>query len=446
MISHLGASEVVASLASGLKLTDSLHLVVALAAMAAVLFWRHSRRLVHLLTGVLVVDLVVFSIFTSTGLVGGPGPRESSRSTAVALLGTKGRFALVGNGAARTGVYRVLGEPNMNVFTGLDSVQGYGALISTLYDNVTGTHPQATLNACHLADGTFTQLRLDAIAISTSELAADTQLAKVVPPTCVPEATTPSTRRYFGQLLSVASISIGGAHGHYLSKGAITVQLLNGNGVPFGRVYTLKYPKGSITKVQVAGFGLPGTQRAAGFVVSSSAGVNVGDAVVTTQSGSSFRLDTNFQLAVSSSSWRLTSTEDGFSVFKATSLLPPAWLTSPANGGVTKIRSASWGDTWVNVTLKKSSVLERSEAYLPGWRATAVNTTTGRVVDLSVYRVGLIEGVRVPKGTWTIHYHYHAPYIEVSVAASVVSLVLLLGVATTLGLTRRRRRAAKVSS
>jgi hypothetical protein len=100
----------------------------------------------------------------------------------------------------------------------------------------------------------------------------------------------------------------------------------------------------------------------------------------------------------------------------------------------------------VNVSVTESSVLERSEAYLPGWRATAVNATTGRVVDLSVYRVGLIEGVRVPKGTWTIHFHYHAPYIEASVGASAVSFVLLVGVMTGLGLTRRRRRASKVLS
>ncbi|HVA52100.1 MAG TPA: hypothetical protein VNF05_01170 [Acidimicrobiales bacterium] len=445
VIARVGVPQGVSTLASGLKLTDSVHLIVALAAVAAVLIWRHSPRLFRFLVVVLVVDLVVFSVFTSTGLIGGTTARESPRSIAVALLGTKGRFALVGNGAARTGVFRVLGEPNMNVSTGLASVQGYGALISTLYDNATGTHPQATLNACHLADGTFTQLRLDAIAISASELATNSTLAKVVPPTCVPERTTPSTRRYFGQVLRVDYITMASTHGHPLSNGALTVQLLNGNGRPFGRVFHLRSPQGNGAKLQRAGFGFAAT-RAAGFVVRSIGGVNVGDVVVTTHGGASYRLDTSFQLALSSTAWRLTSTEDGFSVFKAASLRPPVWLTSPANGHVSKIRSASWGDTWVNVTVKKSSVLERSEAYLPGWRATALNVTTGRSLELSVYRVGLIEGVRVPKGTWTIHFHYHAPYIEVSVAASAVSFVLLVGVATALDVRRRRRPDTKVLS
>ncbi len=48
----------------------------------------------------------------------------------------------------------------MNVFTHLASVQGYGSLISNIYDNATGTHPQASLNACHLAEGMFVHLRL----------------------------------------------------------------------------------------------------------------------------------------------------------------------------------------------------------------------------------------------------------------------------------------------
>ncbi|HUY16480.1 MAG TPA: hypothetical protein VMV11_02850, partial [Acidimicrobiales bacterium] len=390
------------------------------------------------------VDLVVLLVFTGTGLIGGTTPRESSRSTAVSLLGTKGRFALVGNDVARTGVFRVLGEPNMNVATGLSSVQGYGALISTVYDNATGTHPQATLNACHLADGTFTQLRLSAIAISGSELATSTKLEKSVPSTCVPATDSTSTRRYFGELLRVSSIRLDG-HGHPLATGDLTVQLLNGSGVPFGRVYTIGL-KGTRARIQNAGFGLLGAPLAAGFVVRSNGGVSVGDAVVTTLNGSSYRLDSNFQLALSSSSWRLSSTESSFSVFKATSLLPPVWLTSPTNGRVSQIHSASWGDTWVHVSVTTSSVLERSEAYLPGWRATAVNTTTGHVVDLSVYRVGLIEGVRVPEGSWTIHFHYHAPYIEVGVAASAVSFVLLIGVVTGLGLAKRRRRTSKVLS
>lgn len=157
-------------------------------------------------------------------------------------------------------------------------------------------------------------------------------------------------------------------------------------------------------------------------------------------------MDTDFQLAIFSTSWCLTSTEEQFSVFRATKLLP-VWLSSTvANGRVTKIPSATWSDTWITVALTKASVLDRSEAYLPGWRATAVNETTRRVVDLTVHRAGLIESADVPKGQWTIHFHYHAPYIEVGTAVSADSVLLFIGVVTAPAVQSRRKRNAKVHS
>jgi hypothetical protein len=447
--SHWGVPSGSAHFASGLKLTDAIYLVLALAAIGAALRWRHSPRFFKALLGILVADLLIFSMFSSTGLVGGAGPRESSRSDAVALFGTKGRFALIGNGGARTGVFRELGEPNMNVFTGLDSVQGYGALISTIYDDATGTHPQATLDACHLADGTFTQLRLNAIAISTTELATNTELTPTQSASCVVNKPELSTRRYFGQLLKVKSITIRGVEGNALSAGPFSIQLLNGRGVAIGGALSeVGGPRGrATTSVRRATFSLEAPRLAAGFVVRSSSGVAVGGAAVATANGGpSYSLNDDFQLALSTTSWHLTSTQDGFSVLKAKSILPEAWLTSPSSGRVTKIRSASWGDTWVSVSLNTATVLERSEAYLPGWRATALNATTGKSVQLKVHRSGLIESVQVPKGTWTIHFHYHAPYIEVSTVVSAGSLVLLLGAATGLALQRRRRHNAKVLS
>ncbi len=176
----------------------------------------------------------------------------------------------------------------------------------------------------------------------------------------------------------------------------------------------------------MAAFTFAAPALAAGFEVTSSSGVEIGNAVVTPiNSKWRYELDTDFQLAIATSKWHLTSTEDTFSVFKAkTSLIPRAWLTTTSAGSVTNIRTAIWGDAWVSVSLTKASALERSEAYLPGWRATAVNSTTGRIVQLKVQRTGLIEKVDVPEGTWVIHFHYRAPYIEVSTAASAASIVL----------------------
>jgi hypothetical protein len=436
--------EVYAKLESGLTLVNSLFLGVAVLSVLAIVFLvRHARSLFRVLMVILVCDLALFIIFTSSGLIGGQGPREASRTTAEHLLSSNGRFALVDEAGTHTGIYRTLGEPNMNVFTHMASVQGYGALISTIYDNATGTHPQAALNACHLADGTFTQLRLGAVAISSSELMLNTVLAPAVPRSCVSEQREPTVRRYFGERLKAHELVLttdkisGNAP---LSVTPLRLRFLDGSGHAFGKTYSAT---GMDAKKAVFDFTAP--PFAAGFELTSSSGVEIGDAVVTPYDSKwSYTLDTNFELAIATSKWHLTSTEDTFSVFKATKLIPRAWLTIASAGKVTDIRTATWGDAWVSVTLAKPSALERSEAYLPGWRATAVSATTGRVIQLKVHRAGLIEKIDVPKGKWVIHFHYHAPYIEISVAASAVSLALLIAVALWCLVQRRRRRNSKV--
>jgi uncharacterized integral membrane protein len=65
---------------------------------------------------------------------------------------------------------------------------------------------------------------------------------------------------------------------------------------------------------------------------------------------------------------------------------------------------------------------------------------------LTVTRNGLIQQVVVPSGVWQIHFHYHAPYIELSLAASIVGVVVMAGVGAYLVVDERRRRADKVRS
>ena len=443
VIAKVSISDQMGRLESGLKFLNAIHLVVALAAVCAVILFRNSRHLLRILLVILIVDLTVFVMFTSTGLIGGPGPREANRSAAVKLLGTRGRFALVDVSGTHTGDYRYIGEPNMNVFTGLESVQGYGALISTIYDNATGTHPQATVNPCHLAAGTFTQLRLSAVAISSEVLMTYSSRTPTVPSTCVRQRSAPVLRRYFGREMRVSKLFLAGVDHSPISTSPLRLRFFNGRGQPVGRA--IVYSGRPVRVVAFGGNVL--SPLAAGFEVTSATGVRVGNTTVVPQSSTGIdQLDSNFQLAIDASSWHLTSTQEKFSVFKATSIRPEAWLGDAANGRVTLIKNASWGDTWVSVKLATSSELYRSEAYLPGWRATALNTTTGKSEALSVQRSGLIEKVDVPAGEWTIHFHYHAPYIEASATVSAISWALLLGVAAAFGVRRSRKRTAKVRS
>jgi hypothetical protein len=227
-----------------------------------------------------------------------------------------------------------------------------------------------------------------------------------------------------------------------VADGAVKLQLLTGSGTDASAAVVMA---GTSTMT----YEFVGGVKAAGFVVSAKSDVSIHDATVTQEAADShgFRLDTPFQLALSTSSWRLSHTEGTFSVFRAKHVLAPDWLVRPVTSSqITSIRNVQWGDTWVAVKTKDPVVLERSEAYLPGWRATALNAKTGQVVQLPVERSGLIQKVTVPSGEWTVHFHYHAPYIELGLTASLVGALALVGAGAATWQVRRRNRGSRIPS
>jgi hypothetical protein len=442
IVSYLGVFPQQEDLAQDMHLSYGLHLVIAVIAVLALLRWRTSKSLMKILLGLLVSDVLVFLVLSATALVGGAGPTEPSSANAMALFGTNGRTALVDLGGAHQHQFQALGVPNMNVFTKLPSVQGYGSLISTIYDDSTGTHPQSAIDPCRLADGTFTQLRLSAIAVSFAQLGHSVIVPVPPAPNCRMPAPSKTADRYFGQMLRVDTVEVHGRGGRAVASGPVNLTLLDGQGRQVGPVL---HEAGANQMT----FTLKGRARAAaGFELSSTNVISIGDARVTqiTPIKVTYELNSPMQEALDRPNWRLSDTVGTFSVFKAVTVKPTVWLTPLSAGTVSHVKNVAYGDTWVNVDAPSNVTLVRSMAYLPGWRATALNTKTGKSEALTVTRHGLIQEVTVPRGEWRVHFHYHAPYIEVSLAASIVGVVLIAGVGAYLLIDERRRRADKVRS
>ena len=442
IVSYLGVFPQQEDLAQDMHLSYGLHLVIAVVTVLALLRWRSSKNLMKVVMDVVVADVLVFLIFSTAGLIGGSGTTEPTRANALALFGNNGRTALVDQGGAHQHQFQALGVPNMNVFTKLPSVQGYGSLISTIYDDSTGTHPQAALDPCRLADGTFTQLRLSAIAVSYAQLSHNVIVPMPPAPNCRMAAPSTTSDRYFGQLLDVATVNVHGRGDRRVASAPVSFTLLDGNGRAIGPV--LRGSGGNDMTFTVQG----ATSAAAGFELTSTEPISIGDAQVTqaVPFPVTYQLNSPMQEALDSPDWRLTSTVGTFSVFKAVTVQPSVWLAPTANGTVSRVKNVAYGDTWVDLHATSPVTLVRSMAYLPGWRATALNTTNGKSEALKVSRNGLIQQVTVPKGEWTVHFHYHAPYIEVSLAASIVGSVLIIGVGVYLIVDERRRREDKVRS
>jgi hypothetical protein len=245
--------------------------------------------------------------------------------------------------------------------------------------------------------------------------------------------------RYFGQMLNVDTVNVHGRGGRPVASGIVKLTLLDGQGRRVGPVLRE-------TGANQMTFTLNAITPAAGFELFSTNVISIGNARVKQISPLkvTYELNSPMQEALDRSSWRLSATVGTFSVFKAVKVMPSVWLTPSSLGAVSHVKNVAYGDTWVDVHAPANVTLIRSMAYLPGWRATALNSTTGKSEALNVSRDGLIQRVTVPKGDWVIHFHYHAPYIELSLAASVVGVVFILGVGAYLVVDERRRRGDKV--
>jgi hypothetical protein len=166
-------------------------------------------------------------------------------------------------------------------------------------------------------------------------------------------------------------------------------------------------------------------RAAAGVEFHAASGALIGSTIVHPKGAhaQAYRLTTPFQQALSSPSWQVAHTTGSVTIFKATSLRRSAWLGgNVSTSRITNITNASWGDSWISVDATHTTVLKRSMEWIPGWRATALNEKTGKTEHVRVVRSGLIQQVTVPKGSWTIHFHYHAPHIEVGLAGSLLGL------------------------
>lgn len=401
---------VTAGEASHQELSLALHVVIGLSVIALLTVGRRRRYVGRWVFVVLLLDLGVFNLFSDAGFATGSTSVLPTRGAAVAVLGTQGRYAIVDQGQANYGTFEALGVPNLNAFTGLASVEGYGALVDARYDNVTGTHELVTLNPCNLMDGALAPLRLDTLVISEQSLLTPAGTPDALP-ACRAPITEDRVTRYFGALLHVNDVTF---HMADVTHGTVAVQLFGATGSALGRPISVR--DAATVRVPVS----PGV-ASAGVSISARTGVDVLSTSVRVASGDprTYGADGAYQGAMDSPHWHLVATTSEYAVFRATSLDPPDWLEgSTVGSAVLSSRDSSWGDQWVSVRAAHALTLVWSEAYLSGWRATFTNERTGAQHTVEVGRDNLVQDVSVPIGTWSIHFTYHAPYLDLGLIIS----------------------------
>jgi hypothetical protein len=421
---------------SGRRVWMAAQAVVAAGAVLVIWAWRHwspgaARRLV---VAVVAADLGLFALTCSTGMYAGGNP-EPSRAAGVAVYGTNGRFAIAGSPSIA--LLSTISEPDLNALTGLDSVEGYGSIVSGPYDQTTGTHLRSTIDPCALAKGVFVPLRLSTVLVLPNSLS--TLLTPGVPPTPLtpcPGAKAPGTTTkrilYLGRYLELASLHLVGPRAAAPTK----VGILKPSGTG-----ATTFPSEVISPVRggwIVHFAHPVV--AAGLVVIGHPQGIRDISTVTTTTGDRYALNGSYQDALGQTSWQPSGFWSYYARFETAHLGPRVKVRGAPGATVRRLSITDTGTETDLVDTPTSATVVRSEAYLAGWSVRAQPVGGGPTQTLPVFAVGLLQGVRVPPGHWRITFTYWPSGLTLGGVASALGVGAALAVTGT-GLWRRRRRS-----
>ena len=424
--------------------------VVAAGVVAVVVLWGRmgDRRRRGLLTAVVVCNLAFFVLAVSTANPAPGSTLEPTRAEAAAVLGTTGRFAISDTVVSHVTQLTQIGQPDLNAFTRLPSVQGYGSILSEQYGAATGTHTLDTMDPCALATGVFNQLRLSTMLIFPSNLAPGLRAdhAAPAPPAACPGAPLPGTARrrvlYLGWTTTLVAATV--VTTTPVPAGTrLRVGVLGPNG-------GTRWPD-EVVQPTAGGWAVRFDRPtpAAGLVIDGPARAISDTSTVTGPRGNGWAFDGRFQNAVGVDGWRFTGTWDGtFGRFARTGVRPPVWLSHAAAGSsVRQLRTSDWGATVDRVIATRTTTVVWSEAYLPGWHAELAglggSRRGGGPLRLPVSEHGLVQSVRVPRGRWILTFVYRAPHLTLGLVGSFVGVAGFVALGALTLLDRRRRSTGR---
>ena len=444
---------------------------------AAALFLRGSRlgpaRRKQALVAFVVADVITFTIMvvlpplTEFGAVSAgssatsaPAPRAGPspvKGTADALAGDSyvpfpsalgpaasysgtGRFAVYDPDGIASDELNEIEAPDTNVVDGLASVQGYGSIVDASYANVTGTHSPTgergdVLDPSAVGNGTLDELDTTALFAPRDYFLVS---SRADPAAAVPGA---GERRlaargratwYLGADMAVTSIIVPDAKAR-----------LDASGLRFGLVSpsgstswaTTTKPDGAhLLRVLFIGR----VKAVALLVVAGGHGADLGSPSIAGPTGT-YEADGQLEGAVVPPHWTFRGLDGSFAVFANSHA--DAALTVRASGASVHAESGpAFAPTTAAVSSPEGTEVIRSEAAIPGWRAIW-NPEVGPTVTLPVRRVGVVQGVDVPKGNGVLTWTYDPPGWAAGYVISACALAILLGVLGALVLRRRAMNA-----
>jgi hypothetical protein len=460
------------------RLTPYLGVTMALA-LAIGCFSFIAHRLTHASRVVLVVvlagaDLGVYLANASYATAPSAVLASSTAmSRQLARLSEGGRFALydpLDIGATEGQSSSELGKPDTNILRGISSIQGYGSIVSGLYQNETNTHSLGDLNPAVLRNGLANELDLRVFLTLPVYLEeglppnSPIPVAGVAPSASSGASDPPVATPAPAPLASGPWVVAASSSDQWLLASASTIRrvtvVVNRTAGQMPRVIDIALGRpgqaAHFTAVPVVGgraaFVSPNTGSAEAVVVRDpgSGAVTVGAVVVVTQNPDDrLLLDGSLQGSLAIPLWDYDGHLGPYTVFINHDVDGTAWLQSassrslsgaqPGLGSVVTTSESTTGEEKMSVVAKRPSLLVRSVAYEPG--STALLTPKGGSSRrLAVRRLGLIQAVEIPAGNYQVTWSYAPQSVVLGVLFSLGSLIVVMVVAAVFIADRRRRR------
>ena len=419
------------------------YLLIAAAAIAFVIVGRHlqPRLRSRWMGGLVVLDLVVFTLLGVVAVAPGLGREHPARHTAVkppaarpiAALGYPGRFAIYDPDQLHAEQLPVLGSPDLNAITATPSIQGYSSTVDSHYAAATGSHQamgdgQDVLDPWAVGNGTLGQLGTSVLLAPPAYLLT---AAGKAGPAAGPDGTgqrdiAPGYHAtwYFAKPLAVSRLEVPDQDARPDAAAGTQIGLMVAGGS------TRWFPATAPDHSRLA-ISLPHPVTAVAVVAQAGGKPShLGPLSVTDASGDVYVANGQLQNALTPPRWSYAGHDGSFAVFEDNLARRPLSLQAlpgrPASG-------ASVGPTAGPATAPAAATLSspqgvrviRAVAAIPGWTATW-QPARGPAVSLAISRAGVVQAVDVPPGRGVVTWAYEPPRFRAGFAMSTGALLLLL--------------------
>jgi hypothetical protein len=176
---------------------------------------------------------------------------------------------------------------------------------------------------------------------------------------------------------------------------------------------------------------------------------------VASTSGHYYMVEGALSDALNPKTWTQEGYADDFAVFKARFQPMATWLdetggapkgATPGDApgtGTAQVVSSSTNSETIAVKANKAALLVWSMAWDAGWHASI--SVDGVQKSVSVNRVGIVQGVKVPAGSSLVSFSYRPPHSEMGAALTTATVLVLLACFVAWERRRRRNRALGAS-